>query len=353
MQPGFAPPPAKPRGGSRTLLIVGVVAVFLILVLAVGGVLANASLSSTYAPGKAVLNYFAAQSRGDVNYMVANANYLRGSGGTDAFFGKDAVAAMVAEKENTSISNVSIGSTEQLDSATSKVTVTMSWNSSQVTETYTLHKDTSRTHFIFYNDWKIDVPASTISVTLPNQAGAVQVDGIAVPTGSNSISVIQGYHQVTMQQTDFYDTTNQTANAVQGDTSITFSGTFSSAAAQGAAKAIDDTFANDCDTSKYFDCPGHAYKVPAGYYETLPLPGGDVRANSGWVFSFASDPTTGMKISATTTSGEASASGACALNLVVDGKTTYKYTGNWTATLTFNGGNWGTDVQYNCDAAKA
>src|SRR5262249_35112746 len=142
MQPGFAPPPAR-GGGSRTLLIVGVIAVFLILVLAVGGFLVNASLSSTYNPGKAVQAYFAAESRGDAGYMVANANYLKGDNGTDEFFGKSAVTAMVGQKENKAVSGVSVSSTQQLDSTTSKVTVSMSWNSNSVSETYTVHKDTS------------------------------------------------------------------------------------------------------------------------------------------------------------------------------------------------------------------
>jgi hypothetical protein len=228
----------------------------------------------------------------------------------------------------------------------------MSWNGSQVSETYTVHKDKTRTHFLFYNDWKIDIPASTISVTLPNQPGDLQIDGIAAPSGT-TISVIQGFHQVTMQKTDFYDANTQTANAIDSAAAVTFPGTFSSAAAQGAAKAIEDTFVNDCDSAKYFDCPGHAYKVPAGYYDTLPLPGGDVRANSSWVFTFASEPTSGMKVVATTTADQATASGTCALKLVVDNKTTLNYTGDWTAQLTFNNGDWGTDISFNCDSSKA
>src|SRR2546423_10648303 len=104
----------------------------------------------------------------------------------------------------------------------------MSLNGTAATETYTVHKDSSRTHFIFYNDWKLDIPANTISITLPNQPGSVQIDGIAVPSAASSVSVIQGFHAVTMQQTTFYDTTNQTANAVDGSASVTFPSTLSS-----------------------------------------------------------------------------------------------------------------------------
>lgn len=353
MQPGFAPPPAK--RGSRTLLIVGIAAVVLIVLLAVGGVLANISLSSTYSAGKAVQAYFAAQARGDANYMTANANFLKGDSGTDAFFNGDAVTAMVGQKENKDVSGVSVSSTEQVDSSTAKVTVAMSWNGNQESQTYTVHKDTSRTHFVFYNDWKLDIPASTISVTLPNQAGAIDVDGIAAPSGTASVSVIQGYHTVTMAKTDFYDSASQSVNAVDGNATVSFPSKLGTAAQAAAVDAIKQAFANTswCDPAKYLDCPAHKYTVQPGYYDTLPLPGGDVRANSSWIFTYVGDASSTITLSVTTTAGDVSVKGPCAMKLVVDGKTTINFTGDFSGTLSWRTGAFGYDITLNCDATRA
>ncbi len=354
-QPGFAAPPAR-AGRSRTLMIVGIVAAFLVVVLAAGAFLANASLSSTYSPGKAVTDYFAAQARGDSGYMWANANYLKGDGAQDTLFDKSAVAAMAGVKENQAVSGVSVTSTTQLDSSTDKVAVSMTWNGNHVSETYTVHKDTTRTHFVFYSEWKLDIPASTISVTLPNQGGAISVDGINVSGSSSSISVIQGYHTVSMQQTDFYDSDDESVNALDQSASVAFKSTLSTSATSAAADAIRTSFlpANiTCDASKNFDCPNHKYSPPAGYYEILPMPGGDVRANTSWVLTLTGDPTTGMTLVVGTAKGVIAASGTCTSTLTVDGSKKYNYTGSWKGTLTWANGGFGYDGTFSCDDAKA
>ena len=354
-QPGFAPPPAQ-RGGPRPMLIVGIIAVFLVLVLGVGGFLANSSLSSTYSPSSAVRGYFAAQSRGDVTYMLANANYLKGDNGTDAFFGKAALTDMVSLQENRSVSNVSVTSITQLDSSTSKVSASLTWNGSQVSQTYTVHKDTSRTHFLFYNDWKLDIPASAITITLPNQAGGIQVDGIDVPSGSTSVSVIQGFHKVSMLKSDFYDQDDESVNAIDSSASVAFKGTLSSTAMSAAADSVKAAFkpANiTCDTNKYVDCPGHVYKPKPGFFEGLQMPGGEVDAYTQWIFNITGDPSSGMQLTVTTEAGKVSANGTCSSQLVVDGSKKYNYTGTWTGTLTFHGGVFDSKVDFSCDDNKA
>src|SRR5262245_27446836 len=70
------PPPARRRRRFWTFLIVGVVAIVVLGALGGGGAaLANASLSSTYSPQRAVTDYFAAQARGDVDGMMSNATF--------------------------------------------------------------------------------------------------------------------------------------------------------------------------------------------------------------------------------------------------------------------------------------
>ena len=352
MPSAFGPPPAARKGGGRGLVIGAIVAVVLILMLGGGAALANASLSSTYSPKAAVMDFFAAQARGDVNGMWSNATFETGGGSQD-FFTKDAVTAMMANDQNRAVSNVSVGSTQDLDSSTSKLSVTMTWAGTQITQTYTVSKDTSRVHELFYYSWRVEIPAWAIGVTLPNQAGLVQIDGISA-SSPTSVQVIQGYHSVKMAGTDIYDEATQVANASDGSTNVTFPTTVSPGALKAAADSVKGAFANEtCDTSKYFDCPNHKYTVPAGYYDTLPAAGGDIRANSSWIIVFTGDPTTDMKLVVTTDAGKVTASGTCAMTLTVDGNKTYKFTGDWTATLTYSSGTVASDVLENCDAARA
>jgi hypothetical protein len=352
MPPTFAPPPAAKKGGSRGLLIGAVVAVLLILVLGGGAVLANASLSSTYSPKAAVSDFFAAQARGDVNGMWSNATFMSG-GGSDNLFSKDAVTAMMATDKNKAISNVSVTSTQDLDSSTSKVSVSMAWSGTQITHTYTVTKDTTRVHDLFYYSWRVVIPAQAITVTLPNQPGDVQVDGISVASPS-SVQVIQGYHTVKMLATDIYDEVSETANASDGGANASFTSQVGQGAFKAASDSVNKAFANEtCDASKYFDCPNHKYTVPAGYYDTLPAAGGDIRANSSWTIVFNGDPTTGMKLIVTTDAGKVTASGTCAMTLTVDGNRTYQFTGSWTGTLTFSSAGVASDIVENCDSTKA
>jgi hypothetical protein len=355
VQPGFGqpPPPAAKKGGSRVLLIVGIVAVFLILVLAGGAIVANASLSSTYSPKRAVSDYLAAQARGDVNAMMLGATFTSPDSTSSQFFTKDAVAAMMGMTENKSISSVSVTSSQDLDSSTSKVAVSMSWNNTQRTQTYTVRKDTSRMHDLFYYSWRVDIPSTSISVTLPNQPGAIVVDAIKV-TSPAAINVIQGYHTVTMQSTSFYDEASQTANGVDGAASVAFTSKMGANALAAAGDSVKAAFNNvTCDAAKFFDCPSHAYKVPAGYYDTLPAPGGDIRANTSWTIVFAGDPTTAMKLVIGTDNDKVTASGTCAMKLTVDGSKIYNFTGTWTGTLTWANSGFASDLTLDCDATRA
>jgi len=334
------------------LLIVGIVAVFLILVLGGGAVLANASLSSTYSPRRAVTDYFAAQARGDVNGMMSNATFVP-AGTSDLLFSKDAVAGMMGTAANQAITNVSVVSTQDLDSSTSKITVSMTWNDNQRTQTYTVRKDTGRVHDLFYYSWRVDIPSTSITVTLPNQAGAVQIDGISVSDPS-SIAVIEGYHQVTMLNTDLYDETSQTPNAVDGTAAITFPSKMRAVAQAAAASAVKAAFGNvTCDAVKYGNCPNHAYTVQAGFSEVLAWPGGDITANSSWSIAFTGDPTSGMTLVITKDAGKVTASGTCTMTLTVDGSRKYNFKGTWSGTLTWANGGFGSDITESCDSARA
>ena len=333
------------------LMIVAIVTVFLLVVLGGGAFVANASLSAEYSPQKAVTDYLAAQTRGDVPTMMLNANFLRGESGSDQLFNQDAVTAMMSVPENRSITNVSVTATETVDSSTSNVSVSMTWNGTPRTQTYVVHQDTARVHDLFYHSWRADIPSSSITVTLPNQAGALSVDGVGLPAGTTSIAVIQGFHQVTMAATALYDADVETADAVDGTASVAFRTDLGASALAAAQDAVKQTFTGtwQCDVAKYFDCPNHTYSGAA----VLNAPGGDITANSTWIITFEGDPTANMELSVSTTSGKIDASGTCGMQLVVDHAKTYHFTGTWQGTLTSQTGTFATDLTEACDSARA
>ena len=349
-QPAPAPVVAR-RSGPRALMVVAVVAVFLVLVLGGGAIVANASLSVEYSPQRAVTDYLTAQSRGDVPAMLLNASFVKGESGPDQLFDQDAVTAMMAVPENRSITSVSVTSTQTVDPSTSDVSVSMSWNGTPRSQTYVVRRDTKRVHDLFYYSWRVDIPAGSITVTLPNQAGALSVDGVGLPAGTTSVAVIQGFHQVAMAATSLYDADVETADAVDGTASVAFRTELGATALAAARDAVKQTFAGtwQCDPAKYFDCPNHTYSGAA----VLSAPGGDISTSSTWIITFEGDPTAGMKLSVSTTSGKVDASGNCAMQLVVDHSKTYHFTGTWQGTLTSETGGFATDLTEACDSARA
>lgn len=351
-----APPAAPLQRGSRRWLVIGLVVVLLIAVLGGGAAFANASLSSTYSPQQAVTDYFAAQGRGDVNGMLSNATYLKGDATYAPFFGKDALAKMLSLSQNKAVSNVNIVSTKAVDASTSAVTVSMTWSGNERTHTYIVRKDTSRVHDVFYNSWRIEIPFVTISVVLPLQAGAIEVDGTGLPAGSppTAIQVIEGYHSVTMLSSDFYDAATQIVYGVDGNPAPTFLGTIKTSFRDAVATSIKAAFLT-CDTTKYIDCINHTYPVQSGYYIALTgYPGySEIDAYSAWSFAFSSDPMTRMTLVVTTEPGNLTASGTCAVTLTVDGSSHYNFSGSWAATIKYTNGTFATVVNYNCTAAQA
>src|SRR5712691_1845500 len=262
----YAPPPQAParRSSGRTFLIIGIVAVVVLAALGGGGALANASLSSTYSPQRAVSDYLSAMGRGDATGMMSNATFLSDDSASSQFFTKDGVTAMLATDQNKQISNVKVGSASTVDDSTDSVSVTLSWGGAPRDLTYKVRKDSSRVHFLFYPSWRVQVPFATITLTVPNQGGTVQVDGQSLPANSKKIEAIQGFHSVAMQATDFYSANTQVADGVDSSPIVAFPTDLSSTAKAAAADAVKAAFGNvTCDV-KYFDCPNHRYAVPAG-----------------------------------------------------------------------------------------
>ena len=135
---------------------------------------------------------------------------------------------MIAIPQNTDIKDVNVASTTIVDSNTSTVNVTMTWGGHHVVRAYMVHKDLTRVHYNFYPSWRLDIPFATIQLSLPNQPGSISVDGQTLPQGATkTLEVIQGYHTVTMDGTDLYDTVSAAADAIEGSATIAFPGTLS------------------------------------------------------------------------------------------------------------------------------
>lgn len=338
----------------KRLLIIGMAVVLLVAALGGGAAYANTSLSATYSPQRAVTDYFAAQARGDVTGMMSNSKYLRGDGSVPQLFDRAAVTAMVGLDQNRQITNVKVVSTQRIDSSTSTVGVTLNWAGNPRSLIYTVRKDPSRVHYLFYDSWRLDIPYATINITLPNQPGLVTVDDRDAGVPPTTVQTIQGYHSVTMLGTTLFDANSQIADAVQGTGAVTFPTKLSASAYAAAAAAIKNTIGTfSCDPAQYFNCPNHAYQVQAGYREILKAVGGDIRAASSWSITYTGDPTTNMSLVVTTTRGTVTASGTCAMTLTVDGSKTYSFTGTWTATLVWNNGVVSTTMLESCDSTRA
>jgi hypothetical protein len=342
-------------GLSVVLMATGLI--LLVFVAAVGvGFVSNSSLSSQYSPQRAVTDYFSAQAKGDVNGMWANATLLRGDGSYHQFFNQDALTQMLALPQNKDISSVRVMSTQVVDPATSTVTVSMRWAGAQRTHAYTVRKDAARVHDYFYDSWRVDIPSVNIDVSLPNQGGEIEVDSLPLPVGASqsTIQVIQGYHNVTMQSTAFYDRASQIAAGVDTDATVAFAGSLRSTAVAAAAASIKAAFPT-CNAGLYEDCLNHIYHAPpsTAYIYYITFPGYPQIDYTSYVFTLSADPTAGMKLVVEVEPDYIYASGTCAVKLTVDGSRHYNFTGDWTASLFWSNGGFVADAAPVCEKAKA
>jgi hypothetical protein len=338
-------------------LIIGLIVVLLIAAGGAGAVLANATLTATYSAEQTVTDYFAAQKAGNLAYMTANANYLRGDGSYSQYFEAGGLSGMLALPQNTDIQNVKVASTTVVDANTRTVNVTMTWDGHHLVRAYTVHRDLARVHYGFYNSWRIDIPFATITMTLPNQPGGIDVDGLTLPQGAiKDIQVVQGFHKVTMASTVLYDSLSADADTIDGGTAVVFSSAVSPKAIAAAAAAIKKAF-NNCEPARNAEkaCLGRTYYAAnqPGFIYFLNLPGYGEVQYTRYVLSLTSDPSKNMKLVVSADAGKVAASGTCAYTMTVDGARKYTLKGPWTATLTMANGSFGWNLVYACLKSKA
>jgi hypothetical protein len=350
--PAASPGPSQVARPGNLWLAVVAAALLEILVLGGGGVAGYALRSSTYSPERAVTDYFAAQSRGDVSGMMANATFLQGS--NPEFFRQAGIASMMDLAQNKDVRNVKLVSSHAIDATTQAVAVSMTWAGTQRSHTYTVQKDNSEFRDLIYRSWRIMIPFVTIDITLPNQPGPIQVDGIT-PAASNvsTIQAVEGYHSITMNANAFYDRTTEVADGVDGTPAATFAPAVSSGAVALAVAAVKLAFPN-CDALASPGCLNHQYNAPNdGQRWFFPLPGyGDVFYTT-YLVTLVGDPTSDLKLVVSPDAGKVNASGTCTVTVTVNGNQTYNLAGPWTATLRLESGRFTADLVSNCWATKA
>jgi hypothetical protein len=350
--PAVNPGPSQ-AGRPRNIWLVVVATTLLeILALGGGGAAAYELYSSTYKPERAVTDYFAAQSRGDASGMMANATFEPGS--NLEFFSQPAIASMMDVPQNKDVHNLKLVSSHAIDATAQVVAVTMSWGGSQHSQTYTVRKDNSRFRDLIYRSWRIVIPFVTIHVTLPNQPGPIQVDGITPATKDvSTIDVVEGYHRVTMNPNDFYDRSSQVVDGVDGSPGAAFAPNVSAATGSMAAAAVKLAFPN-CDPAVSTGCLNHTYSAPSDgrrYY--FELPGYGQVFWTTYKVTLVGDPTSDMKLVVPPDAGKLNASGTCMVTVAFDGSRDYDLVGPWTATLTVDSGRFTADLASNCWSAKA
>jgi hypothetical protein len=323
-----------------------------ILVLGGGSLAAYELRSSMYSPERAVTDYFAAQSRGDVSGMMENATFQQGS--NRELFSQGAIAAMMQLPQNKDVHDVKVVSSQAIDATAQSVSVWMIWGGQHRSQTYTVRKDNSRFRDFAFRYWRIVIPLVTIHITLPNQPGPIQVDGIAPKTSDVSrVQAVDGYHRVTMSANEFYDRASQVVDGVDSPPTTEFAPAVSSGAVALAAAAVKQAFPN-CDPAVSRGCLNHTYSaLNDGRKWYIDLPGYGRVFWTTYRVILVGDPTSDLKLVVPPDAGKVNASGTCTVTVTFDGTRSYNLAGPWTATLTLDNGRFIADLASDCWATKA
>ena len=346
-------PPLATRRRRRALIPV-VTLLLVMLALGVFAVMANASLSRQYSPEAAIRSYFAAQQRGDVSGMWANAVFERPDASAARFFDRAALASMMKIEGNSALREVRILSVKKVDSSTEKATISMLWKGTRLSQDYTVRRDAGEVHWFLYPSWKIQVPSTTVQLKLPNQAGTVNLDGIPAPvSGQSVLYTMMGYHAVSMDATSLLAESHIMVDGRDQLATATVSGTLLVGRVTDAGTALHKAL-DSCDVARYDGCFKHTYLARDNkfiYYMTVPGYG-DVNYTR-YSYALVGDPASGMTITVEPQAGDVSISGSCASALTVNGGRTYQLKGDFTGKLHWSGGEFASDVTWDCAKAKA
>jgi hypothetical protein len=342
-------PRRSPRRKAFILAGIGLLAVILV----VAGALGSASLSQTYSARQAVLDYFGALAHRDADGMLANASFQRGEGSYSVFFTKAAIQGMLRLPANSDVRNVRITADRPIDGSSRSLTVAMTWNGNQRSETLTVRQDLSQSRWLFFHPWRAEIPSTLIQVTLPNQPGDVYLDGIQTTSaGRTAIRAIPGIHRVSMDSTDIWDNTSRDVNGIDSPATVTLDGTIKASALDDARQAVKDGF-NNCDAAKYDGCFNHTYSAPdSNFIYYFKLTGYGNVSYARYVDTLRDDPTADMKLTVQADTGKIAVNGTCRETITVDGSRRYTMKGDWSGTLTLSGGAISSDLTWDCEQQR-
>jgi hypothetical protein len=320
-----------------------------LLVLVLGGVGANLVLANAYGPEAVLTAYLKAQVQGDLDTMWRNASLERPDGSYNAFFDKDAFVAMMRHPDSRPFASFSIQQIKNLDGNRSTATVRLTSPARSTTQTFALAKDSNARHFLVYPSWKVIVPTAVLHLSLPNQAGNIRIDTIAVPDSvKNSIGVIAGVHHVYMAESPLLQAAEADVTSIPfSDGSITFDGKLKPEVLKAAADEVTRSL-NSCDAAKDRYCIGHTYTAPNdGFEYFLTAPDGSSVFYRHYTVTLVGDPTATMTETIEAGDGKLSVSGPCTSRLMTDSRS-FDRKGNFDGRLVWNGSGFSSHIFYSC-----
>ena len=337
---------------SRRVVVLSAVGVLGVLGLL--GLVANAALSRTYGPESVVRAYFAAQQRGDVSGMWANANFERPDGAYEAFFGRLALAGMMKVKANSNLRDISVGAPRRVDFRTQVVRASMTWEGKPYSRDFKVQEDHSQSHLLVYPYFRIQIPTVAIRLHLPNQAALINLDGTPAPRSSQDVlDSIMGFHQVTMDATGLLNGQDLTVDARQDAYPVTVPGTLQDARMAELRVGIRKAF-EDCDPTRSNGCINHTYTAPdSNFIYYLDIPGAGRVAYTKYVETERGDPAADVSVTIEPGVGIVRVHGTCAETLTIDGSRHFQLKGDYGGTMRWDSTGFYPDIMaFNCHRDK-
>jgi hypothetical protein len=316
----------------------------LLLLAGVGGYL---GLVNAYGPKAVLTSYLKAQVKGDVETMWRNARVERPDGSYNVFFDKDAFAATMRQPANRPFASFSIEQINRLNLNQFTASVSLISSSGSTTQTFDLVTDSTARHFLVYPSWKVVVRAGSVRLSLPNQAGTIRIDAIALPDSvRKSIAVIAGVHHVYMAEGPLLLAAEADVTAADSYGSVAFDGKLKPEVAKAAGDAVTQMFSN-CDAAKHSYCIGHTYTAPNdGYEYFLKADDGSNVVYKHYTVSLIGDPTAAMTETIEAGNGQLSVSGSCTSRLTTDRNRTIDRKGTFDGRLAWNGTRFAVEYLY-------
>jgi hypothetical protein len=184
---------------------------------------------------------------------------------------------------------------------------------------------------------------------LPNQAGTIRIDTIALPDSvKNSVGVIGGVHHVYMAESPLLQAADVDVTATPvSDGSIAIDGKLKPEVVKAAADEVTRSL-NSCNAAKDRYCIGHTYTAPNdGFEYFLTAPDGSSVFYRHYTVTLVGDPTATMTDTIEAGAGKLSVSGPCTSRLTTESRS-FDRVGSFDGRLVWNGSGFSSHLYYSC-----